>query len=711
MYKQAPLLRVLLPLIAGITLGIYFPFQHWLNIAIPVFLFLLICIFIFIKKLDYSFLLQPFYGFIFYSFFISAGYSLTVNKTAHFHEQHYTKSSINGFAYGEIAEALTFKGTSAKAYINILAIKNNNDWNNTTGKALIYFQKDSAVANLKTGDRIIFEPDFREIKGPQNPSEFNYKQYLAFHLIYRQSYLKSGKWQKINNGNDYNLKRIAESWRNKLLSIIEQNNISGNEAAVLSALIVGYKDKLDASVVKAYSSSGAMHVLAVSGLHVGIIYILISSAFFFLDKIKHGIIFKTIFVLLFLWAFAFITGLSPSVLRASTMFSFMAIGKAFNRNANIYNTLAASAILLLLINPYMITEVGFQLSYLAVIGIVAFQKGFYDLLEVKNKWLDKVWQLTTVSIAAQISTFPLGLLYFHQFPNYFLLSNLVVIPLATFIIHTGILMFIVSPIPLLSKYAAWATDKLLFALNYSVNYFEKLPYAITEGIYITVTETILIYLIIIFISIYLFEKHKKYLFASLFLTAIILGYNAYEKLNQKQQKAFAVYNIPGISAFNFMDGNDNILFTDLKLLNDENKLTFHLKNNWIRAGLDKEKVVSVKELNKTINLKTLYTINNTRLFVRQNFISFYHHRIYYINDNSIKEFNPDKKVDVDYVIISNNARIKLSDIVKRLKFKTIIIDSSNSNYKTDNWLNEALEAGINTFSVRDKGAFYLDFSS
>ncbi|MFN4234034.1 MAG: ComEC/Rec2 family competence protein [Bacteroidia bacterium] len=710
MFKQAPLLRVLLPLIAGIIIGIYFPFYHWLTIAVPVVIFAIICTIIFIKKLDSSYQFQPFYGLIFYSFFIASGYSITVNKTAHFHEQHFTKSNIDGLAYGEIAEPLTFKGSSAKALINILAIKNNNNWINTTGKALIYFQKDSAVANLKTGDRIIFEPDFREIKGPQNPSEFNYKQYLAFHLIYRQSYLKSGKWQKVNNGNDYNLKRIAESWRNKLLSIIEQNNITGNEAAVLSALIVGYKDKLDASIVRAYSSSGAMHVLAVSGLHVGIIYVIISSLLFFFDKIKHGIIFKTIIILLFLWAFAFITGLSPSVLRASTMFSFVAVGKAFNRNTNIYNTLAASAILLLLINPYMITEVGFQLSYFAVIGIVAFQKGFYDLFEVKNKWLDKIWQLTTVSIAAQISTFPLGLLYFHQFPNYFLLSNLVVIPLATFIIHAGILMFIISPIPLLSKYAAWATDKLLFTLNYSVNYFEKLPYAITDGIYITVTETILIFLIIIFISIYLFEKHIKYLFISLFLTAIILGYNAYEKLNQKQQKVFAVYNIPGISAFNFIDGKDNILFTDLKLLNDENKLTFHLKNNWIKAGLDKEKVVSVKELNKSINFKTLYIINNTRLYVRQNFISFYAQRIFYLNNDLIKYLNPGKKIDVDYIIISNNAKIKLSDIVKCFNFKKIIIDSSNSNYKTDNWLKEAIEAGINAFSVRDKGAFYLDFS-
>jgi hypothetical protein len=171
-----------------------------------------------------------------------------------------------------------------------------------------------------------------------------------------------------------------------------------------------------------------------------------------------------------------------------------------------------------------------------------------------------------------------------------------------------------------------------------------------------------------------------------------------------------VYNIPGISAFNFIDGSENILFTDLKLLNDENKLTFHLKNNWIKAGLDKEKVVSVKELNKPINFKTLYTINNTRLFIRQNFISFYNIRIFYLNDKTLLNVAPLNKIDVDFIILANNAKAKLSEIAKYLNFKTIIIDSSNSNYKTDKWLKEAKDLGIKAYSVRDKGAFIADFS-
>jgi competence protein ComEC len=709
MLKKAPLIRVLIPLIFGIILGIYFPFHHWFIFAFTVFLFLLTALLLFIKKTDVDYRIQPFFGILFSLFFISAGYSITLIKTDAFKSSHFSLSNA-GTAYGEISEPLSFKGNTAKAVISVRAINDKQQWISSSGKALLYFQKDSLVMQLKTGDRIIFTPDFKTIKGPQNPSEFDYKQYLAFHLIYKQAYLKSGTWQKIEGASPVLLKRVAEELRNKLLDVIHSNIIQGNEAAVLSALIIGFKDKLDASVIRAYSSSGAMHVLAVSGLHVGIIYMIINSLFFFFDRIKHGTIIKTIIVLLMLWMYALITGLSPSVLRASTMFSFVAIGNTYKRKTNIYNTLAASAIFLLLINPYMITEVGFQLSYFAVIGIVAFQKGFYDLLEVKNKWLDKVWQLTCVSIAAQISTFPLGLLYFHQFPNYFLLSNLVVIPLATLIIHSGILMFALSPFPMLCKYSAICTEYLIKALNKSVFYFEQLPFAITEGISISVLETITIYLLILLISLYISQKHKPYLYGSLATFILLLLYNVYEHKTHKEQKAFVVYNIPGVAAFNYIDGKENILFTDLKLLNDQNKMTFHLKNNWIKSGLEKEKVVSVNSLSKEINLSVLFTINNTRLFVKRNFIAFYDKKMVLLNNTDMLSFLPEKKVDCHYVILSNNIKVKISDIVKRFNFNTIIIDSSNSQYLNRKWINEAAAMGINVYSVPERGAFVENLS-
>lgn len=708
MLKKAPLLRVLIPLVSGIITGIYFPVHHYFTLLIPAIFFLLNICFFALKNHATIFKTQPLQGIILNLFFITSAYSLTVNKTEYFHQQHYTKNTEIGVAYGEISEPLNFKGTSAKATINVLAIKSKDSWNSSTGKALVYFQQDSLVNTLKTGDRIVFEPNFKDIKGPQNPSEFNYKQYLSFHWIYKQAYLKSGKWQKINNGDNYSIKRYAEEWRNKLLSIIHSQNIYGNEAAVLSALIVGYKDKLESSIVRAYSASGAMHVLAVSGLHVGIIYILINYCLFFLNKIKYGIYFKTGIVLLILWIYALITGFSPSVLRASTMFTFVAVGNAFQRKTNIYNTLAASAILLLVLNPYMITEVGFQLSYFAVIGIVTFQKGIYNLLEINNKWIDKVWQLTTVSIAAQISTFPLGLLYFHQFPNYFLLSNLAVIPLATIIIHMGIAMFILSPINSIASYLGKATNFLIKTLNDSVMYFEKLPFAITDGIYITVIETIAIYLLIAFIYIYIIHKNKTFLFLFLITSIALFSYNIFEKIAQKKQRKFIVYNIQGTPAINFIDSNENLLFTNKKLSIDENKLTFHLKNNWIKDGLEKEKILSVNDLSKQTSVSLLYKINNTRLFIKRNFISFYNKKIVYIDDKSMLEYPVENKINCDYIILSNNVKVQLNDITKSFVFKEIIIDSSNSTYKTNNWLSEAEQLKIPIHAVANDGAYIVE---
>lgn len=149
-------------------------------------------------------------------------------------------------------------------------------------------------------------------------------------------------------------------------------------------------------------------------------------------------IIKLLILLLCLWSYAFITSLSPSVMRAVTMFSFIAIANVMQRQTNIYNTLAASAFLLLILEPNMVFEVGFQLSYLAVLGIVSIYPIVYPLFVFKSKWTDTLWQLNCVSIAALIATFPLGIFYFHQFPNYFLVANILVLPLIPFIIYFGL---------------------------------------------------------------------------------------------------------------------------------------------------------------------------------------------------------------------------------------------------------------------------------
>ena len=207
------------------------------------------------------------------------------------------------------------------------------------------------------------------------------------------------------------------------------------------------------------------------------------------------------------------------------MFSFIVIAKATKRNTNIYNTLAVSAFFLLIINPFLIMEVGFQLSYLAVIGIIYLQPKIYNWLNPHNWLLDKMWELTAVSIAAQVATFPLGLLYFHQFPNYFFISNLIVIPLATFIVYGGIILFLVSWGTILATWVAKVLYWLIWAMNYCVQLIESIPHSLTEGLTINITETWMIYLIIITFLVYFSYKEAKYLHIALSCTLLLSHIN------------------------------------------------------------------------------------------------------------------------------------------------------------------------------------------
>ncbi|HRP60902.1 MAG TPA: ComEC/Rec2 family competence protein, partial [Vicingus sp.] len=472
-----------------------------------------------------------------------------------------------------------------------------------------------------------------------------------------------------------------------------------------SALILGYKNNIEAQLKSAYSSAGAMHVLAVSGLHVGIIFMIFNVLLKFTEKFKYGGIIKGIILLLVLWFYALITGLSPSVLRSATMFSFVVSAKMINRRTNFFNTLSASALLLLLVNPFLIFDVGFQLSYSAVIGIVLIQPWFSKLLS-PTTWLGNyTWDLVTVSLAAQIATFPLGLYYFHQFPNYFLLANLLVIPFAVIILCLGLFTLAVSFIPIISFYSGLALKWIIFSLNWVVSFIDQMPYAVTNQIKFTLSDAIFVYFIIGFILL-LFVYRKFYYFALASVTTLLLltsiGFDKFKLLNQKK---LIVYNIPKHTAINFIDGNDNILVSDIMLSKD--KLKFHVENNWIDKGIKAEKVVNLENLKKEHLISNLYKIDNQNLFTKRNYFQYYHHKIAII-DKNFKVFIPQEKLNVDFIIWTQNCKIPLEKLIQIFQFKKLIIDSSNSTYINDKLVNEAKQLKIEYWSVQENGAFELD---
>jgi len=695
-WSQIPFLRLLLPFIAGILTAVYSEWQFdFLNYLIPV-LFIVIALFVFIKGLNVSYSYSWIFGaFISITLFLS-GFQLTILNTDKFKPNHFSRFEDSELYYVKTNEPYLEKGKSYKISVSVLAAKKNGKWIEASGKAMCYFKKDSLAKQLYYGDCIVVKTKFNEVKPPQNPGEFNYKRFLSFHNIYHSAYIPSENWKAlgINEGN----KIINASYelRDYLLNIYRENNITGDEFAVGSALVLGYDDKIDQDLTSAYASSGALHVLSVSGLHVGIIYVIFSYLLFFMDKFKHGKMIKCFSLLFILWFYATLTGLSPSVLRSATMFSIIAIAQSTKYNTNIFNTLSVSCFLLLLYNPYLIMEVGFQLSFLAVLGIVSIQPWIYEKWQPHNWFLNQIWLITSVSIGAQIATFPLGLLYFHQFPNYFLFSNLIVIPISTIILGYGILMFALGKISVVGAICGKGFSYLVIALNESVRFVDKTPGALMEGISISIIETWIIYALTIFLMLYIYKKHLRFLFLSMTIFILLLSFQVVESHNIKKQKAIVIYNTPKISAYDFIDGNRTVFLADSSLINNPGRMLFHIKHNWWDRNVTVQNQI---ENNKIIS----YSDEN--ISIKNNFVQFGNKKITIIDSLPRIKYPLKNKPQVDLIILSKNPKIKISDLKNWFEFKKIIIDSSNGEWKNEKWKKECEELKINFYSVIDSGAY------
>ncbi|MBI4931917.1 MAG: ComEC family competence protein [Bacteroidetes bacterium] len=696
-WSQIPFLRLLLPFIAGILTAVYSEWQFdFLNYVIPS-LFLVIALFVFIKRLNVSYAYSWVFGaFIAITLFLS-GFQITFLNTDKFKTNHFSRFlDDTELFYVKTNGTSLEKEKSYKIVVQVLAVKQKNKWIETSGSAMCYFKKDSLSKQLRYGDCMIVKTKFNEVKPPQNPGEFNYKRFLSFHNIYHSAYIPSENWKSlgINSGN----KILSASYnlREYLLNIYRENNISGDEYAVGSALVLGYTDKLDQDIIQAYASSGALHVLSVSGLHVGIIYIIFNYLLFFLDRFKHGKLIKCISLLFILWFYATLTGLSPSVLRSAAMFTFIIVAKTWKYNTNIFNTLCVSCFALLVYNPYLIMEVGFQLSYLAVLGIVSIQPWLYEKWQPNNWLMNQIWGIISVSIAAQMATFPLGLLYFHQFPNYFLFSNLIVIPVSTLILGYGILMFALGKISAIGIVCGKIFTWLVWFLNESALVTEQMPGALIQGISIKISETWMIYLVIICFMIYLFQQRVRFIFPALGILLLILSLQVYENYRERKQNILIVYSIPKISAYDFISGKKTIFVANLALLNNPSSMIFHIKHNWADMGINS---LSFIEKEKKRNYK------DEDFIMKNNFIEFDNKKII-LADSLPKTKSPlSNKLEVDLIILSKNSKIRIADLKKCYNFRKIIIDSSNQEWRNEKWKKECEDLKIDFYSVIDSGAY------
>lgn len=548
----------------------------------------------------------------------------------------------------------------------LMAVKDPTGWKSSTGKIFIYVKKEKDIPQITYGDVLLIRGSPNPIQPPKNPGAFDYQQYLSYKNIYHQDFIAVDDFMTVEKEKGFFLYTLAIKSRVFLKKILRKHIQRDREYAIALALLIGAKDELTPEINTAYSSAGVMHVLAVSGLHVGIIYVLM---LFIFKKIQGSRLAKWMFLtttLGGLWGYALITGLSASVLRAVAMFSLVTLAKISNRKSSIYNTLSAAGLVLLCYDPYLIMSLGFQLSFLAVFGIIHMTPKIYQLVVVNQSFLDKIWQITCVSIAAQISTLPLVLFYFHQFPTYFFLSNLIVVPAAFAILTSGIALFVFEITLHAGNVVGFLLEQLIYWTNEFVFFIESFSYNTIDNLYINTAQSWLIISGIILLFTYLHYK-KSYQFVMLFLvTSLFIAIREHRMAQNLQKKEIVFYSITGHFAIDFIQGNRAMLVASDTLSKDMAKVQFHIKPKRLMAGID-------------FPIDTSSNIDMARTKVGENELIVWNGRkILILRKRPVFLDN----LQVDALFITNNCISNLRQLTA-INCRIIIINGFNSRFYID----------------------------
>jgi competence protein ComEC len=618
-----------------------------------------------------------------------AGWTLTYQKTAINDSSHYTNLPQFTHYQAVITSNVEVKPKTYKVEAEVNAIKVDGKWQNSTGKTLLYFNRAEAQ-RPQYGDVYLIKNMPREVEAPKNPEEFDYRRFLQYKGIYAHHFLWGQEYIKIGHVAPSKILEFSYKSNQYADSVFKARIQTPNEYGVASAMVVGLRDDIDNDLLDAYSASGAIHVLSVSGMHVGILFLFLGYLLGWIKKRgKYGKQIFALTVILLLWSYAIFTGLSATVLRATVMFSFIQIGTAIDRRQNIYNTLAISALLLLCWNPYWLIDVGFQLSYLAIIGIVFLHPYIYQLASPNNPIIRTIWEGTCVCFSAQLFTFPLSLYYFHQFPTFFLIANPFVAFFSFAVLPAGLLLLIVAPIPILSDIVAFILKYSLVWLNKSIFFVEKLPFATLKGFSISIPEMLFLYAtIVLFISFFL-RSEIKYLRISLLIISVLATINIAKDYSQSQQKNLTFHFIPKKSGISIIDGKSATFIADTALLHNKKIYNFHLKNYYDKHGVANKNSLA---LNQYANKQGV------------TFLDFEGKRILWLQ----QKFNGNLQGNADYVLLSNNAIRKLSPAFSKFQTGLIIVDDSNKRYVVENLKHQADSLHLNLISLYDTGAFSIN---
>lgn len=686
--KQMPTVRLLFLFAIGIIVQFHTPLSIILIIiALTTFLLAIVAFSFLSFKLRFS-LSWLRNGLLLGSFFWLGQLFTYVNllpNSRHYFKNYYTNHEPVLVC---LQEDVVAKPKSYKAQASIVALYKNQIWQSVKGNVLLYFKKDSLPLNLKYGCHIVIDKKLLPIVNSGNPGGFNYAQYCSFQGNYHQVFLKDGDYTVQPFSATNSTTAFLNNLRTNILSTLKKYIPNPQELAIAEALLIGYREDLDRDLVRAYSNIGIVHIIAISGLHLGMIYSLLLFAFKPFGKVKYMPFIKPIFIIAILWIFSGIAGMQPSIVRSAIMFSCMAIGESLGKKANMYNSLALSAFIILLVNPFALWDVGFQLSYAAVLSIVVFSSYIKKWVYFKNKILQNIVTLNAITLSAQILTLPIVLYHFHQFPVLFLITNLVAVPLSGLVLYALILLLVVAKINTLATALGKVIAGCLWWLNKFVLWVNDFGFAVWPNLQLSIVQAVLLMLVVIGFGRWLINKKSTPFLIGLSSCVLFILCRSWDMVQRKQQQKMVVYNVPNFTGIDIIEGRHFYFLGDDTLTQAGFLQNFHIKPSRI-----------------------LHRISATQqpqnFVVNENIIS-YNNQLMALVDKPLASTS-NQPILVEAIVLSKNPKLSLQQLTKHFTFKHLVIDGSNPFWKIEQWKQQASALNIKPHVTATDGAFEINF--
>ena len=678
--QRTPFFRLLLPFILGIVLYQYVEFFNGVLYALSAIAVLFVACSYLFRTPNRQYQFRWLFGCGISVFMLVLAYILSAE-----HEKADVFDSLHrkGIYRVELTSAPVEKTRSYLCKVDVLQFYDSS-WKPAHGKAILYFQKDKAVSTLLFGDRLLVQADFAPPEKALNPESFDYAAYLKRQGVGAVCFISTGTWLMTDRNTAFSIRREAGKCQQYLLDVYRKFHISGDEFSVLAALTLGYTDDLQPDIRASYSATGVVHILSVSGMHVGIVYVVMAFLLGFMNKTQKLRVIKALFIMLFLWEYAFLTGMSAAVIRSTLMFSFIAIATCLDRKSQLYNTVFMSALCMLVVNPNYLYDVGFQLSYAAVLSIVFFKPIVDKVYNPTNKVTRFVWTMFSVSLAAQLGTTPFTLYYFQQFPNYFLLTNFIAIPLSTLIIYLAMGLLFVPFVPGLSAWLGFLLNKSVWVLNFVIVTIQHLPYSLSH-ISTDLKQSAFLFLAIFCLSGYYFSRKFAPLaegLSSLLLVCLFSLQINYHTLTSRRMIVYAGQKNTHVS---FINRNKNYVFTT-----DSVEIQRIAKAFWRSQQLE----------------HTVYIHENA--WYKDGFASFEGIKVLILTGDILKRKTTGTPLDLDYLILGNRLKPKIEQLMECVHPRRIIVDRSISKWYTGHIKQYCLSRKIGFYAVAEQGAYIVN---